>query len=101
MQSNRLFCGVRERSLWSENCINQVMKQHVNVNVFGTLRNFIPVCASCKNMRDNGGFCIQVIGTCFSKFGGVGIVYYICSSCIRKIFLEDYNTISKSAKFVE
>jgi hypothetical protein len=73
---------------------HQAMKRHININIFGTLQDFIPVCARCKNMRDDEGYWVQVVGSCLPQYGGVEFAYCICSRCARKLYPDDYSTIS-------
>ena len=80
---------------------NETMRKHVNRNIFGTLQDFIPVCASCNNMRDDDGYWVQVVGSCVPQNGGQEFAYCICSRCARKLYPEDYNPKSESAIFVE
>jgi hypothetical protein len=80
---------------------NETMRKHVNTNIFGTLQDFIPVCASCNNMRDDEGYWVQIEGSCLPQYGGLEFAYCICSKCARKLYPEDFGTSSKSATYVE
>ena len=51
------------------------------------LSGFIPICASCKKIRDDQGFWSQV-ETYIGKHSGATFSHGICPDCIRKLYPE-------------
>jgi hypothetical protein len=62
-----------------------------------TLRGIIPICASCKNIRDDKGFWNQV-----EKYVGdhteAEFSHGICPDCAKKLYPELYKDINHNEK---
>ena len=52
-----------------------------------TLSGFLPICASCKNIRDDAGYW-QGIETYLSERADVEFTHGICPSCVAKLYPE-------------
>ena len=50
-----------------------------------TLRGIIPICASCKNIRDDQGFWNKVEAY-FGKHSEVNFTHGICPDCAQKLY---------------
>ena len=50
-----------------------------------TLKGFIPICASCKKIRDDKGFWDQ-IETYISKHSEAKFSHGICPGCMKKLY---------------
>lgn len=50
-----------------------------------TLRGIIPICASCKNIRDDAGYWTRV-ETYVSEHSAAGFTHGICPECIKKLY---------------
>jgi hypothetical protein len=51
------------------------------------LRGLLPICASCKKIRDDTGYWNQ-IEEYFSKRGNLNFSHTVCPDCIRKLYPE-------------
>lgn len=52
-----------------------------------TAREFLPICASCKNIRDEAGMWNH-LESYFSKQFAVKFTHGICSECVRQMYPE-------------
>jgi PAS domain S-box-containing protein len=52
-----------------------------------TLKGFIPICASCKKIRDDKGFWSQ-IGSYISRHSDAKFSHGICPDCTKKLYPE-------------
>ncbi len=52
-----------------------------------TLSGFLPICASCKNIRDDAGYW-QGIETYLSEHANVEFTHGICPACVAKLYPE-------------
>ena len=52
-----------------------------------TLSGFIPICASCKNIRDDAGYW-QQIEQYLSKHSDLEFTHGICPACLEKLYPE-------------
>ncbi|OKY74388.1 MAG: hypothetical protein BM485_14090 [Desulfobulbaceae bacterium DB1] len=52
-----------------------------------TLRGIIPICASCKKIRDDAGYWQQVEGY-IMKHSDVSFSHSICPECVNKLYPE-------------
>jgi CheY-like chemotaxis protein len=52
-----------------------------------TLKELLPVCASCKNIRDDEGYW-SAVDTYIVKHGLAAVSHSICPDCIRKLYPE-------------
>lgn len=50
-----------------------------------TLSGLLPICASCKNIRDDDGYWTQ-IEAYISKYSGVAFTHGLCPDCARKLY---------------
>lgn len=55
------------------------------IDTIKLLRGFIPICASCKKIRDDKGFWIQV-EQYISERSEVEFTHSICPSCMEKLY---------------
>jgi ligand-binding sensor domain-containing protein len=52
-----------------------------------TLRGLLPICASCKKIRDDGGYWNQM-ETYFSDHSDVDFSHSVCPECMEKLYPE-------------
>ena len=57
-----------------------------------TLSEFIPICASCKKIRDEKG-CWEQIESYFTKNADVKFSHGICPECAKKLYPEFYEEV--------
>jgi len=55
-----------------------------------TLRGFLPICASCKKIRDDGGYWSQ-IEAYISEHSDAKFTHGICPECLKKLYPEYCN----------
>lgn len=51
------------------------------------LSGFLPICASCKKIRDNKGYWKEV-ERCVSEHSEAEVIHRICRDCARKFYPE-------------
>lgn len=54
-------------------------------NTIKTLRHLLPICASCKNVRDDEGYWCQVEDYLL-KHSDIGFSHGICPNCFQKLY---------------
>jgi hypothetical protein len=59
-----------------------------------TLRGLIPICASCKNIRDDKGYWKE-IEYYLSKYADADFTHSLCPACIEKLYPEIAERIAK------
>ena len=59
-----------------------------------TLQGIIPICSSCKKIRDDEGFWQQV-DVYVSKHSAAQFSHGICDECLKKLYPEEYAVINK------
>ena len=61
------------------------MKRHINIDPFGALDDFTPMCASCKTIRNDEGYWVKFVGASPLANREVEFAYLICAKCARKL----------------
>ena len=56
------------------------------------LSGFLPICASCKRIRDDTGYWNQ-IESYISAHSEAQFSHGICPDCIKKLYPEEYETM--------
>jgi hypothetical protein len=59
-----------------------------------TLRGMIPICASCKNIRDDKGYWKE-IEYYLSKYANADFTHSLCPDCIEKLYPEIAKKMTK------
>ena len=68
----------------------------VAANQVRTLSGMLPICASCKRIRDDKGYWQQV-ETYFSNHSGASFTHGVCPECARQ-YRQDYNAKKNSPR---
>jgi hypothetical protein len=66
--------------------INQLQKALVEVE---TLRGLLPLCASCKKIRDDQGYW-KTLEEYFHRRGGIDFSHTLCPDCVKHLYPELY-----------
>jgi ligand-binding sensor domain-containing protein len=84
---NAYTLRVRRMRLQAEELERRVQEalQHIQ-----TLKGLLPICASCKKIRDDGGYWNQ-IETYVSSHSGAEFSHSICPDCLTKLYPEYAN----------
>jgi hypothetical protein len=61
------------------------------------LRELLPICASCKRIRDDGGYWRNV-ETYFSERRNVDFSHTMCPDCIRKLYPEIWKNMTREGE---
>jgi K+-sensing histidine kinase KdpD len=54
------------------------------------LRGFLPICASCKKIRDDNGYWTQIEGY-IKEHSEASFTHSVCPECARKLYPDYYN----------
>ena len=65
-----------------EHLINELQEALDNIK---TLRGLLPICASCKKIRDDNGYWNQ-IESYISKHSNVNFTHGICPECSKELY---------------
>jgi two-component system, response regulator PdtaR len=74
------FNNIREK----ENLISELKEALDNIK---TLRGLLPICAGCKNIRNDDGYWIQV-ESYLKSHSGLDFTHSICPDCVKKLYPE-------------
>jgi len=58
------------------------------------LRNLLPICASCKKIRDDSGYWND-IEVYFQKHGNLNFSHAMCPECVEKLYPDVWESIKK------
>jgi hypothetical protein len=61
-----------------------------------TLRGLLPICASCKKVRDDGGYWSQ-IETYISDHSAAEFTHSVCPECVKTLYPEYAQTLGIAA----
>jgi hypothetical protein len=62
-----------------------------------TLRGLIPICASCKKVRNDKGYWDEV-ESYVSKYSDAVFSHGICPDCLEKLYPEQYKRLKEKGK---
>ena len=66
---------------------NQLLQEALDI--VKTLRGLLPICANCKNIRDDAGYWLQV-EEYIQKYSEADFSHSICPDCLLKLYPEFY-----------
>jgi hypothetical protein len=95
--NGRLVQEIEERKrteVEKEQLIAQLQKAMQDVKV---LSGFLPICASCKKIRDDSGYWRQ-IEEYISKHSSALFSHGICPDCVKKLYPEFHEELQKGIK---
>ena len=68
-----------------------------DISEISTLRDLIPICASCKKIRDDQAYW-QSVESYFNNYIGVSFTHGVCPTCMKELY-PDY--VEKMKKAIE
>ncbi len=68
---------------------------HLAMQQVKTLRGLLPICASCKSIRDDQGYWNK-IETYLNEHSEVQFSHGICPACLEKLYPEEFAEMNKS-----
>ena len=80
--------------MWQSN--RQLATQLANIR---TLRGLIPMCLSCKRIRNDEGSW-QEVGIYVSEYSGVDFTHGICDDCFKRLYPHHYERLSLAGKAI-
>ncbi len=89
MANDKLTGEITERKKMEEERIKLVSELQEALDNIKTLRGFIPICASCKKIRDDNGYWNQ-IEAYLSRHSLAEFSHSICPQCAKMIYPEYY-----------
>jgi hypothetical protein len=84
-QMNQLIEGKKKAEMEREKVIKDLKTALDEVKI---LQGFIPICASCKNIRDDTGYWSQV-EQYLQKHSEVTFSHSICPECVEKLYGQE------------
>ncbi len=87
--NEKLTTQIAERRKVEEERLKLVTELQDALDNVKTLRGFIPICASCKKIRDDNGYWSQVEAY-LSKHSLAEFSHSICPQCAKKIYPQFY-----------
>lgn len=83
------FMDITERRQAGEEREKLIEELKVTLDEVKTLQGFIPICANCKNIRDDEGYWQQIEGY-ISDHSEAQFSHSICPDCAKKLYPELY-----------
>lgn len=80
---------VQNRTLELENSITELKQAHDKIKV---LDGLVPICASCKKIRDDKGFWSQ-LEQYITKHSSAKFSHGICPDCIKELYPDYYKSL--------
>ena len=62
-----------------------------------TLHSLLPICCSCKKIRDDEGYWEQIDAYIAGHFSTIAFTHGLCPDCAKRLYPEYYDEISKVA----
>jgi len=78
-----------EGELLRKQLSNMVAELRTTLSEIKTLSGLLPICSSCKKIRDDKGYWNQ-IESYISEHSGVDFSHSICPECAKTMYLEFY-----------
>ncbi|MCI5138339.1 MAG: PAS domain S-box protein [Candidatus Electrothrix sp. AR1] len=85
------ICSYQDRQV-NVIAIRNLSKQKEAEEEIRTLRDIIPICSLCKNIRNDQGYYEQ-IEAYIHRYSGVDFSHTICPQCMEKHYPEEYKKI--------
>lgn len=64
-----------------------------------TLKGLIPICSSCKNIRDDQGYWNE-LEVYISKHSDIEFSHSLCPDCMKKYYPEEYKRLLQKGKLI-
>ncbi|MBN2628019.1 MAG: PAS domain-containing protein [Spirochaetales bacterium] len=84
----------REMGIQKENLIEELNAALENIK---TLNGMLPICSSCKKIRDDRGYWAK-LETYIQQHSRAVFSHSICPDCLRKHYPEEFNQLNRSAE---
>ena len=81
------FVNITRRKQLEQEQQTLIQKLQDALEKIKTLRGLIPICAACKNIRDDQGFWHHVEGY-ISKHSDAKFSHGVCPDCMKKLYPE-------------
>jgi hypothetical protein len=89
---------ITQQKLAEQDRVHLINELQRALNEVETLRGLLPICASCKKIRDDQGYWNH-IEVYFSKHSGIDFTHTLCPECIQHFYPEYWQKIqSQRAK---
>ncbi len=85
------FTKQKLAELEREKILNDLQEAVANIK---TLKGLIPICASCKNIRDDKGYW-QKVEQYVTEHSDAKFSHGICPDCMKKLYPDAYEHIMK------
>jgi len=82
------FIDITERKMLEEELRKKNNKLQKALDEIKTLKGLIPICASCKKIRDDKGFWNQ-LESYIEKYSDASFSHSICPECSDKLYIEE------------
>ncbi len=91
--NEKLRLEIAERRLAEEKLADNVKELQEAIKQVRTLSGLLPICASCKKIRDDQGYWTQV-EVYVSRHTDADFTHSICPDCVKKLYPEYYDNNS-------
>ncbi len=88
------FENITEQRLWEETQERLIRQLREALTKIKTLSGLLPICASCKKVRDDDGYWRQV-ETYVEKHSDAVFSHSLCPDCMKKLYPEIANEIDE------
>lgn len=92
-----LLTNIKRRKKAEREREKLIVKLKQSLNEIKLLRNILPICSICKNIRNDEGYYEQ-IESYLHKYSGVDFSHTICPECMKAHYPEEYAQIIMEEK---
>lgn len=90
-EKHGLFSEITDRKEAEKERETLIQRLHRALSQVKTLQGLLPICASCKKIRDDKGYW-ERIEIYIRKHTGAKFSHSICPDCARKLYPEIYDS---------
>ena len=84
----KLYEKERETKHLNDELVNTIKKLEKAKNEVNALSKLLPICASCKKIRDDEGYWSQ-IESYLTEHSGIFFSHSLCPDCINKLYPDE------------
>lgn len=92
-----LVADISQSEYTEEAQVHQIAELTAALSMVKTLHSLLPVCCSCKNIRDDEGYWQQIESYIEGHYPAISFTHGLCPACARKLYPAYYDEVEKVA----
>ena len=74
----------------------QIAKLKTALAMFTPPHSILPICSTCKRIRDDDGYWQQMESYIAERFSGISFTHGICPECVKQLYPEYYQEVNRA-----